>query len=226
MVCGFGWEKTSGWRGPKKRVRMGTNLNFKISEVVVGSNKKCKRFCFQDMVGEWIRSEMAKGWLEGIKANLGLGVKEGDVGIHGVDHIGRLEWLWGIKQAPADMIGRVALMPFQIQEPEGRGEDKKLPYLMYFCWKRETHKLLRFESIFHPSFDIKDKFTSFISLNPRPPWSFGKHKEFQDLSVRLRVLSFGKPHQKLLKALSNCLQRPSGNKKNSWHRKVEQRPLF
>jgi len=120
MVCGFGWEKTSGWRGPKKRVRMGTNLNFKISEVVVGSNKKCKRFCFQDMVGEWIRSEMAKGWLEGIKANLGLGVKEGDVGIHGVDHIGRLEWLWGIKQVPADMIGRVALMPFQIQEPEGR----------------------------------------------------------------------------------------------------------
>jgi hypothetical protein len=31
------------------------------------------------------------------------------------------------------MIGRVALMPFQIQEPDVRGEDKKLPYLMYFC---------------------------------------------------------------------------------------------
>jgi hypothetical protein len=154
---------------------------------------------------------MAKGWLEGMEGNLGFGVKNGIVGVHGKDHIGRLELLWGIKQAPAYMIGRVALMPFQIQEPDVREEDKKLPYLMYFRWKRETHKLLWLESSFHPNCDIRDKFTSFISLNPRPPWSFGKHKDFQDLSESLRILSLGKPHQKFLKAPSNCLQSPSEN---------------
>jgi hypothetical protein len=147
-------------------------VNFKISKVVVEFRKKCKIFCFQDMVGAWIRSEMAKGRFEGIEDNLGIGLNDGDVGIHGVDHIERLELLWRIKQVPADMIGRVALIPFQIQEPDVRGEDKKLPYLMYFYWKREIHKLLWFESSFYPNFDIRDKFTSFISLNPRLPWSF------------------------------------------------------
>jgi hypothetical protein len=83
---------------------------FKISEIVMGSNKKCKRFCFQDMVDEWIRSKIAKGWLEGIEANLDIGLKDGDVWIHGADHVGRLELLRGIKQAPIDMIGKVALM--------------------------------------------------------------------------------------------------------------------
>jgi len=132
-------EKTPVVEGVQRRESEWVRIwIFKISEVVVGSNKKCKRFSFQDMVGEWIRSEMAKGWLEGIEANLGIGVKEDNVGIHGVDHIGRHEWLWGIKQAPAEMIGRVALMPFQIQEPDVKGEDKKLPYLMYLFWKRET----------------------------------------------------------------------------------------
>jgi hypothetical protein len=64
------------------------------------------------MVGEWIKSEMIRGWLEGMEGNLGIGVKDGAVGIHGEDHIVRLELLWGIKQAPAYMIGRVALMSF------------------------------------------------------------------------------------------------------------------
>jgi len=46
--------------------------------MVVGSNKKCKTFCLQDMVGECIRSEMARGWLEEIDGNLGIGVKDGE----------------------------------------------------------------------------------------------------------------------------------------------------
>jgi len=130
-------EKTLVVDGVHRREsEWGRIVIFKILEVVMGSNKKCKTFCFQDMVGEWIRSEMAKGWLKGMEGNLGIGIKDGAVGIHGEDHIGRLELLWGIKQAPANMIGRVALMPFQIQEPDVRGKDKKLSYLMYFCLKR------------------------------------------------------------------------------------------
>jgi len=53
--------------------------------------------------------------LVGMEGNLGVGVKDGAIGIHGEDRIGRLELLWGIMQAPAEIIGRVALMPFQIQ---------------------------------------------------------------------------------------------------------------
>jgi len=45
------------------------------------------------MVGECIRSEMARGWLEEMDGNLGIGVKDETVGIHGEDHIGRLELL-------------------------------------------------------------------------------------------------------------------------------------
>jgi len=85
------------------------------------------------MVEEWIRSEMAMGWLEGMEGNLGLNVKDGTVGIQGEDHIGRLELLWGIKQAPAEIMSIVALMPFQIRDPVLREEDKRLPYLIYFC---------------------------------------------------------------------------------------------
>jgi hypothetical protein len=36
---------------------------------------------------------MAKGRFEGIEDNLGIGLNDGDVGIHGVDHIERLELL-------------------------------------------------------------------------------------------------------------------------------------
>jgi hypothetical protein len=31
------------------------------------------------------------------------------------------------------MMGKVALMPFQIRYPVLREEDKRLPYLIYFC---------------------------------------------------------------------------------------------
>lgn len=68
-----------------------------------------------------------------MEGNLGVGRKDGTVGIHGEDHIGRLELLWGIKQAPAEIIERIALMPFKMQKPVAREEDKKLPYLIYFC---------------------------------------------------------------------------------------------
>jgi hypothetical protein len=36
---------------------------------------------------------MIRGWLEGMEGNLGIGVKDGAVGIHGEDHIVRLELL-------------------------------------------------------------------------------------------------------------------------------------
>jgi hypothetical protein len=50
--------------------------------------------------------------------------------------MGRLEFLWGIKQAPADISGKVAFIPFQTHDPEVSEEDKKLPYLMYFFLKK------------------------------------------------------------------------------------------
>jgi hypothetical protein len=90
-------------------------LIFNISETVVESNKNCNAFCLQVKVGEWIRSEKDKEWLVGMEGNLGVGVKDGAIGIHGEDRIGRLELLWGIMIAPAEIIGRVALMSFQIQ---------------------------------------------------------------------------------------------------------------
>jgi hypothetical protein len=161
----FGWENISDGWGSEKGIRVGTNIDFSNFRDSGGIEQEMQEILppgRQDMVGECIRSEMAKGWLEGMEGNLAIGVKNGTIGIHGEDHIGRLELLWGIKQVLADMIGRVALMPFQIQEPNVREEDKKLPYLMYFCWKRETHKLLWLESSFNPSFDIRDKFTYFI----------------------------------------------------------------
>ncbi len=45
--------------------------------------------------------------------------------------MGKVENLLGKKQAPLAMMGTVAFMPFQIQDPEERGEDRRLPYLMY-----------------------------------------------------------------------------------------------
>jgi len=62
-------------------------------------------------------------------------------GIQGEVQMGKLEYLQGKKQAHLEMRGTVALIPIQIQDPEVRGEDKRLPHLMYFCWKRETQAL-------------------------------------------------------------------------------------
>jgi hypothetical protein len=53
-------------------------------------------------------------------------------GIQGKDHMGNLEAICGIKQAHDDKSGTVDSMPFQIQEPESSGEDRRLPYLKYF----------------------------------------------------------------------------------------------
>jgi hypothetical protein len=36
---------------------------------------------------------MPRWWLEGMEGNLGIGVKDGAVGIHGENHIERLELL-------------------------------------------------------------------------------------------------------------------------------------
>jgi hypothetical protein len=47
----------------------------------------------------------------------GIWVKDGEVGIYGEDQIGRLELIEGIKQAPVEIICRVAFIPSQIQEP-------------------------------------------------------------------------------------------------------------
>jgi hypothetical protein len=61
----------------------------------------------------------------------------------------------GIKQASADRKDKVAIIPFQIQEPDLREKDNKLPYLIYLVWNRETHKLSWFERSFHPSLKKK-----------------------------------------------------------------------
>jgi hypothetical protein len=40
-------------------------------------------------VGRCIRSEMTRGWFEGVEGNLGVGIKVGRVGIHGENQISR-----------------------------------------------------------------------------------------------------------------------------------------
>jgi hypothetical protein len=72
----------------------------------------------------------------------GIGMKFSNVGIQGEVQMGKLEYLQGKKQAHLEMRGTVALIPFQIQDPEQRGDDKRLPYLIYFCWKKVTQVLL------------------------------------------------------------------------------------
>jgi hypothetical protein len=205
-------DKTPEVEGVQRRKsELGRIMILRISETVVGANKKCWKFFFQDIVGGWIKSSITNEWVDGIDDILGIGRNFGLVGIQGEDQMGRLEWIWGIKQAPIDRRGNVALIPFKILEPNEREEDKKLPYLIYFVWKREAHKLSWLERSFHPSLEIRDRLASFISRKPRPPWSLGKHKDFQDFSDKLRTLSLGKSHQKFLKALSNWLQRPFGS---------------
>ncbi len=83
--------------------------------------------------------------------------------------MGKVENLLGKKQAPLAMMGTVAFMPFQIQESEERGEERRLPYLMYLFWKRETQELLWLVRRFQPSFAMREKLTSFIRRNPKPP---------------------------------------------------------
>jgi hypothetical protein len=75
--------------------------------------------------------------LDGIDGSLGVGRNFGMVGIQGEDHMGSVEWMWGIKQAPTDKRGKVALIPFHIQEPYLSEEDKRLSYLIYLFWNRE-----------------------------------------------------------------------------------------
>jgi hypothetical protein len=66
----------------------------------------------------------------------GIGMKFSNVGIQGEVHMGKLEYLQGKKQAHLEMRGTVALIPFQIQDPEKRGEDKRLPYFDIFLLEK------------------------------------------------------------------------------------------
>jgi single-stranded DNA-binding protein len=59
-----------------------------------------------------------------------VGIKCKRVGIQGEVQMDKLENLHGKKQT--------SLIPFQIQDLEERGEDKRSPYLMYLLRKRET----------------------------------------------------------------------------------------
>jgi hypothetical protein len=54
------------------------------------------------------------------------------VRIQGEVQIGRLELKCGTKQDPLASRGIMDLIPFQTQEPEPRGQEKRLPYLIYF----------------------------------------------------------------------------------------------
>jgi hypothetical protein len=59
----------------RRKLDWGRIMISRISETVVGLNRKCKRFCLQNIVGEWIRFAIIKEWLEGVE-----GV-EGDLGV-------------------------------------------------------------------------------------------------------------------------------------------------
>jgi len=105
---------------------------FKISETVLGWKRKCRRLIFHYKVEGCIRSAIAKGYEDEKEDNRGIGKKFSKVWIQEEHQTGKLEILCGIKQAPIDKNGIVALLPFQIQDPEVRGDDKRIPYLIYF----------------------------------------------------------------------------------------------
>jgi hypothetical protein len=60
---------------------------------------------------------------------------------------------------------------------------------------------------------MKARLTSFIFLKPRPPATFGRHREDQDLRERFLALARRNPHPKFLKAWSNLLQILAGSMK-------------
>lgn len=113
---------------------LGLIMILRISEIMAESNRKCIRFCFQEFEERWIRSAITNELLHGIDESLGVGRNYSIVGIQGEDQMGRLEWMWGIKQEPAYRRGKVVLIPFQIQNPDLRECDKKLSYLIYLVW--------------------------------------------------------------------------------------------
>jgi hypothetical protein len=70
---------------------------------------------------------------------------------------------------------------------ESQRARQKIPILIYLALKKETHRLSRLDSNFHPNLAIRDKLTSFIKRKPKPPWSLGRQREAQDLRVKFRV---------------------------------------
>jgi hypothetical protein len=141
-------------------------------------------------------------------------VKEGEVGIQGELQAERSESLWIFWQAPKEIKGLVLVMPFQSQEvaemDEGERKDSEFRYLPE-SW--DTQRQSAPVRSFQPSFAIRDKFTSFILLKPKPPEALGIQREFHDFKDRFLVFELGKPHQKFLKDLSSWLQMLLGSKK-------------
>ena len=112
------------------------------------------------------------------------------------------------------MKGMDLRMPFHSQEEEekGEGERKELEDKYLQCnWDTQVKpELLR---RFQPSLQTKARFTSLISLRPKPPISFGLQRDSQALRVRFLDLEAENPHKKFLKILSSSEQKLLGSKK-------------
>jgi hypothetical protein len=76
-------------------------------------------------------------------------------------------------------------MPLQIPEGEEweEGERKDLVE-RYLPRNWFAHKEFELLWSFQPSLEMKARLTSCIFLKPRPPTSFGRHREDQDLRER------------------------------------------
>ena len=131
-------------------------------------------------------------------------MNEGKLGIQVEFQIGREERLWIRLQAPLEMIEKDFRMPFHSHEEEERGEgERKELECKYLQCNWDTHMESKCVRSFHPSFEMRAKFISFIFLKPRPPNSLGKQRESEALRERFFFLRAGNPHQKFLKILSN-----------------------
>jgi hypothetical protein len=208
-------EKRPFGEGVQKdsEMKWGWILIFCISLTLIGSNRKRRRGRFHKQWGI-IRSQTLMCGRGCSRRLEGEGKKFGRVGIQGEDQTGKEEFWWTLWQEPREIMDWVLRIPFQSQDgEEWGGGERKVPEERYLPWRWATHAELKFVWSFQPSLEIRARLTSFIFLNPRPPWSFGRQRESQDLRERFLVFFEGKPHQKFLNILSREEQREDGSKK-------------
>jgi hypothetical protein len=154
------------------------SLIFKISVTVEQSKRKVRMEIFQFKVMGLIRSAIANGCSMIRLETLGVGWKFGKVGIQGENQISRVLETWGENQIPDFSKRTIDLIPFQIKDPELKGQERSVPYLMYFFWKKDIQRAsLWLERSFQPSLAIRETLMSFIRRMPKPPWSLGRQIE-------------------------------------------------
>jgi hypothetical protein len=107
----------------------------KISWIEVTSNTELRANKFHCFVRRIIKSDISVDERLRLWVNFGDGLKEGRVGIQAVVQIGRLEFTETSRQAPERSKVLLFCIPFYNHEVEAEfGDEKKLPYLMYFFW--------------------------------------------------------------------------------------------